>query len=42
VSNVPTYIASGNRKPFPCECTRERKRCTEPVSFDKRTRGPSL
>ena len=42
VSNVPTHIASGNRKPFPYECTREWKRCTGHVMTDTRTRDPSM
>ncbi len=35
----PSAGACEIRKPFPCECTHERKRCTEPVRFEKRTRG---
>lgn len=30
------------RNAFPCECTHEWKSCTEPVRFEKRTRGPGL
>jgi len=41
-SEVSAYFTSWTRKPFPCECTREWKRCTEAVSFEKCTHGPSL
>jgi len=30
-----------NRRPFPCECIRERKMCTDPVVVDKCTHGPA-
>jgi hypothetical protein len=42
LSKQTSLLASGKRKPFPCECTHEWKRCTEPVRFDKRTRGPGI
>lgn len=32
-----SLLASGNRKPFPCDSTHERKKCTVPVRFDKCT-----
>ena len=40
VNSVPSHTMSGIRKSFPCECTHERKRCTETVSFEMCTHGP--
>ena len=37
----PTRLSCWIRKPFPYECNHEWKRCTEPVRFEKRTRGPT-
>ncbi len=41
VSSDSTVGACWIRRPFPYECTREWKRYTEPVRFEKRTRGPT-
>ena len=41
-SKTTACLAWRERRPFPCECTHERKRCTEPVGFDKRNRVPPL
>ncbi len=35
-------LMCGNQKAFPCEYTREWKRCTEPVRFDTCTHGPAI
>jgi len=37
-SKTTTCLACRIRKPFPCECNHERKRCTEAVSFEIPTR----
>lgn len=34
------WLSSGTRRPFPCECTHERKRYTESVRFEKCTHNP--
>jgi len=41
-SKQTALLACEIRRPFPCECTHEWKRCTDPVRIEKRTRGLAL